>query len=136
MRWRAPRGGALSHDGQVERPWVHGETGGIGRSEGLEIADEPGQPCHLPVQRRQRGLVRGHDAVEHRLGIALQDGQRGPQLVGHIGHDVATAPASRLQPICHVIEGRRQLAQLAGSSHIGGRRTDRQRAVPPRLSGR
>ena len=48
------------------------------------------------------------DAVEHPLESSLQHGERRPQLVGDVGHEVTTLDVLRLQLRRHAVEGARQ----------------------------
>src|SRR3546814_12084017 len=66
--------------GQVEALEVEAKTGGVRGGEDLEVPDEAGQTQHFVVQRGERCLVRCQDAVDERLGGALEDGQRGSEI--------------------------------------------------------
>ena len=51
------------------------------------------------------------DAVGDRLGLAPDDRQRRPQLVGHLGQEGAAPRLRRLQPGAHRVEGARQVGE-------------------------
>ncbi len=90
-----------------------GQVQGGGGGQGLQVADHAGQPQHLIAQRRQ--LIRGRlgDPVEQGLVPGLQDGDRGAQLVGDVGHQVAAQLVLPVARIGHLVERGGQLAQLA-----------------------
>ena len=56
--------------------------------------------------------------VAHRLGIALDKGQRGAQVVGDVGQQVALHLRRMLHLACHVVEVPGQIAQLIAAAGI------------------
>src|SRR3546814_6536851 len=59
---------------------------------------------HFVVQRGERCLVRCQDAVDERLGGALEDGQRGSDLVGDVGDELAAQAVLLVDGSGHPVE--------------------------------
>jgi hypothetical protein len=64
------------------------EGAGLGVRQCAEVFDQPREVPRLLEQLREMGLVAGVHAIEQPLDAALQDGERRPQLVGDIGHQL------------------------------------------------
>ena len=62
-----------------------------------------------------RGSIRDDHAVAQRLEIALQVGQRGPQLVRRVGDEVAPHPLLLLERRGHLVERIGQAGELLGA---------------------
>ena len=62
------------------------------------------------------GRIGRVDAVGDGLGVATHDGERRPQLVGHVGQEAAAFALGRRQAGAHLVEGPRQRARLAWSA--------------------
>ena len=98
---------------QVDRFQVQGKLPRLGQRERAQVLDQARQEARL-VQRGLDVLARGViDAVEHALQVALDDVQRGAQLVRHVGGQVAPLLVAALQLLHHVVERARQAAKLA-----------------------
>src|SRR3954453_20474645 len=72
---------------------VHGllaelEGAGLGVRQGAQVLDQPREVARLLQQLREVVLIARVDAVEQPFDAALQDGQRRPQLVGDVGHEL------------------------------------------------
>jgi hypothetical protein len=105
-------GGGRGQPGQVGRLARQVERGRVAGGQRLEVTDHARQPQHLVPQRAELGRGGFGHAVEQGLVPRLQDGDRGPQLVGDVSDQV---PADLLPPVQgagHLVEGGRQLAQF------------------------
>ena len=81
----------------------------------LQVAHQLAQACRLRADERGRlGAVlrAAGGAVLQRLGEALDGGDRGAQLVGDVGEELALAHVGRLEPRGHPVEGLRQAPEL------------------------
>ena len=94
------------------------QGGGVGGGQRLQVAHHAGQPEHLVAQRAELGRGGFGHAVEQRLVARLQDGDRGAQLVGDVGDQVAADLLLPVQGAGHLVEGGGQLAQLAGRADL------------------
>ena len=65
----------------VGRLAVERERPGLGQGERPQVVDQPGQHARLVEDDREMRRVGRVDAVDDRLEVALDDGQRRPQLV-------------------------------------------------------
>ena len=63
-------------------------------------------------------LLRWDGAVQNAIGITGDGSHRRFQLVGHVGDEVAALPLRLLQRICHGVECRGQLADLAAAAGL------------------
>ena len=83
---------------------------------GLKVADHARQAQHLVAQRGE--LVRGGlgGTVGQCLVAGLQDRDRGAQLVGDVGDQVAAQLLLPVQGVGHLVERGRQLTYLTGRS--------------------
>ena len=105
--------------GEVEGgPDGHGEVeflepgrrgGGVALGQGIERVRQPDETLGLVEERVVGRPVCLDDAVAERLEVALQVGQRGPQLVGRVGDEV---PAHRLL----ALEAGRHLVERVGEA--------------------
>ena len=94
----------------------------------MEIVDQLGEGSHLGLQRRNRLGGKAPDPVLNRLQLAAQHRQRGTQLMGDIGHQIATHLLVALQGAGELVKILRQAAELiaAGHRHAGGKVACRQ----------
>ena len=88
--------------------------GGVGVGEGVEVIDESSQAQHVVVHVDEPFEGGCGDAVDDLLAVALQHRERGAQLVGEIGDDVASGGLVGLQPLGHVIERSGEFTQFTG----------------------
>ena len=85
------------------------------------------------MERSDRGGGGFVDAVEQGLGVALQDGERGAQLVGNVSEQVAAELVLAIEVVGHFVEGVGEAAELAGGiGEIGRCLGGRPQAVRPR----
>jgi len=105
-------GDGSGQGGQVARRERELYRRGLGRSQPLQVVDHPAEPDRLVVQRLHLVGRQFGDAVQHRLGDGLQDRDRRAQLVGGVGHEVATQLVLLADVVGHLIEGCRQLADV------------------------
>ncbi len=83
--------------------------------EHVEARREPGQPVDLLAQRVERGGIRGEHAVAQRLEIALQVGERRPQLVRGVDDELAADHLLLREAVRHRVVRGREVAQLLGA---------------------
>ena len=68
---------------------VEGDGAGLEPGEVEELGDEAAEPLDLGQHRVERAGIGGGDAVDEVLEGRLQRGERGAQLVAHVGDEVA-----------------------------------------------
>jgi tellurite resistance protein TerC len=106
-------GGRGRQAGQVAGAAVQVQRGGVGGGQILQVGHHPGQPQHLIAQRGQLGRGGLGDPVQQGLVPDLQDRDRGAQLVGDIGDQVAAQLFLPVHRAGHLVERGGQLAHLA-----------------------
>ena len=72
------------------------------------------EDARLLEDRPEMRLVGGMDAVEDRLDVALDDGERRPELVGDVGEEAPPLGLVRLEPGGHRVEAAGQVADRLG----------------------
>ena len=72
-----------------ERLAVERHGAGLEAGEVEELGDEAAEPLDLGEHRVERAGIGGGDAVDEVLERRLQRGERGAQLVAHVGDEVA-----------------------------------------------
>ncbi len=95
---------------------------GVALGERVERARQPDQALGLLVQRLVGRAVGRDDAVAQRLEVALQVGQRRPQLVGGVGDEVAAHLLLPLERGGHLVERVGEAGQLLGALARDARR--------------
>ena len=94
---------------------LHGELPRFQFGEGEEVADQVGEPVRVVLDDAEKAVpaprVVGQVAGEERLRVSLYHGDRGSQLVGDVGHEVA-ADLVRLFHGAYVVEYRHHAAQF------------------------
>ena len=80
------------------------------------------EPLGLVERRPQRHRVRLGDPVDEVLEHRAQRGERGAELVAHVGHQLAPLAVDGGQVLGHPVEGPRQLSHLVarGRGHPAG----------------
>ncbi len=76
----------------------------LAQGQGPEVVHEPSEDPGLFQDRPEMDLVGRVDAIEDRLDVALDDGERRPELVGHVGEQAASLGLIRLEPCGHRVE--------------------------------
>ena len=88
---------------------------GLRQRQGLQVLDQTRQLAGL-IKRGAQVLFAGLvDAVQDPLQVALDDVQRGAQLMGHISSQVATLLVGALEFTGHAVEGSGQASHIPGS---------------------
>ena len=95
------RGGQLR---QVDRFAVEDRDRRLGVRERVEVLDEPTEPQHLLVQRGEPRGRRFGDLVDQLLEVALQDRERGADLVREVAHQAPARAALTLERLRHLVE--------------------------------
>ena len=132
----APVGALDEHgvlDEQVEAQRLAGLRQLVATGELGQVADEVGELLQLHQDVvDQHGAVLGAqlvDAADH-LEVRPQAGQRRPQLVRRVEHQLALRAARRLEGFEQAVEGAAQPAELVGAAR--GRGGARRPSSPPR----
>ena len=89
----------LDHVAQGRRLHVHDDLAGLEPRDGEQVLDEEGEAVGVAVdglEEPDHGLALIHGAAEQRLGVALDQGERGSQLMADVGHEL---PALILQAL-------------------------------------
>src|SRR5881397_1089254 len=68
------------------------------------------------------GLVRRVNTVDQRIEVALDDGERSPELMAHISEKTSPLFLAGLEPARHCVERARERASVARPSHAHSRR--------------
>ena len=120
MTWRpAARSAAAAASEHRPDVGVDGADGELAAAEAgqvEQVLDQPGQADGLGVDAEQGAAALGRvvdGAVEQRLGVALDGGERGLELVADAGQERPLLALGPLQAGGHVVEGRRHLGDLA-----------------------
>ena len=84
---RGPQGGhgLVGERPEVDRLAVERQRPGLCERQRPEVVEQPVHHGGLGEERRQVVLVHRVDAVEHGLDAPGDDGERRPELVGHVG---------------------------------------------------
>ena len=89
---------------------------GLGQGQRPEVVDRGGPRTRVSSRIAPRwASSAGMDAVEDRLDVALDDGERRPQLVGDVGEEAPALGLVRLEPGGHRVEAAGQLRDRAGT---------------------
>ncbi len=98
---------------RVDRLRMEGQRPGLGQGHRPEVVDEPAEDAGLVEHGREVLRVGRADAVEHRLDVAGDDRQRGPQLVAHVGEELATLALIDLEALDHRVEAAGEIVHRA-----------------------
>ena len=79
-------------DRQIRRLAMERQAAALGQGDRPQVVDEPGEDVRLVENGPKVRGVPLVDAIEDRLDVALDDGQRGPQLVADVGQQAAAVP--------------------------------------------
>ena len=107
---------------RIGRLRVQLERAGLRQRHRPQVVDEARHDPRLVEDRRQVRLVGRVDAVDHRLEVAGDDGQRGAQLVAHVVEQRAPLVLVALEPLDHRVEAADQLAHRAPAAGRGSTR--------------
>ena len=88
----------------VDRLFLQLQRAALRQGERSEILDEPRQHVRLLEQHLQLRLVARIDTVQQAFELSLDDGERRPQLVRDVGHEIAPQPIVLLKPLGHRVE--------------------------------
>ena len=91
------------------------QRAGVGEAEGSEVVDQALEHPGLVDDRAEVRLVGRVHAIEERLEIALDHGERGPQLMAHVGQESTPGRVLRLEAGGHLVESATQATQLAAA---------------------
>ena len=86
------------------------ERAGLRQGHGPQVVDEALHDARLLEDRAQMLGVGRVDAIDHRLEVAGDDGQRRPELVADVGEERSTLPLIDLEPLDHRVEPMDELA--------------------------
>ena len=103
----------LEEVGELDRAWLD-ELAGLGTGECEHVGDEPVELVEA-VQQRHGAFVAARLvalAVEQ-LDLGAKYRERGPELVGGVGDEVALALERALEPVEHMVEGVGQQSHLS-----------------------
>ena len=110
------RGRLREHRPDVGVDAVDGELAAAQAGQVEQVLDQAGQADGLGVDAHQGAAALGRvvdGAVEQRLGVALDGGERGLELVADAGQEGPLLALGPLQAGGHVVEGRGDLGDLA-----------------------
>ena len=102
----------------VGRLGMEGERPGLREGEGPEVVDQPPEDPRLIEDDAEMGRVGRIDTVDDRLEVALDDGQRRPELVADVGQQRPALGLVGLEPRDHRVE---TVGQLAHHAQAAGR---------------
>ena len=104
---------ATRRSGSVGSGW-RASVPGLGQGERPQVVDQPAEDARLVEDRAPRCVRVGRiDAVDDRLEVALDDGQRRPQLVADVGEQRPALALVGLEPLGHRVEADVQLVDQA-----------------------
>ncbi len=98
------------------RAALQAQRGTLRQGEGAQVVDEARQQSGLIEDRSQVLRVRGIDAVEDPLEVALDHRQRRAQLMADVSEEMLARRLVGLEARAHGIECARQRAQLLGTA--------------------
>ena len=104
---------------QIHR--AHGVAAGIRAREHEHVLDQTPEPPRLAADDPDRFAVLGLLAVfatQHHVGGRAHDGNRRPQLVRRVGHELPLRLQRRAHPRDEAVERRRELAEFVGPVHL------------------
>ena len=102
-------------DVRVGRFGVERERARLGQRERAQVVDEPAEHARLVEHDLDVGRIGRVDPVHDRLEVALDDGQRRPQLVADLGEEVAALALVGLEAGGHRVEAGHELAGRAAA---------------------
>ena len=91
---------------RVQIGWLlfEGERSALGMRQRPKILNQPGQRPRIFEDPLDMSLVAWIHAVQHTFEPPLHHGERCPQLVSDVGHQLASLPLLLFQSRCHAIE--------------------------------
>ena len=117
VRLRLEGGDGVGGDGsEIDRFTLKRQGVGIGQREGAKVIDQPLELTGLGQDSLEMLGIGRIQTVDHALDVALDDGQRRPQLVADIGNQAPTLLLRLSQSRAHGIERARQGADLPRAS--------------------
>ena len=100
------------------RPHIQAQFPRLALRQQTQVINQPRQVAGLPVQRLQRGVIGRYQPILDGLNVALNVGQRRPQLVGYVRHQAAALALGVLQRFGHRVEGVPQLGDFIAAFHL------------------
>ena len=103
----------------IGRLAVEGERARLGQGHRAQVVDQPGENARLVEDDGEVRRVGRIDAIDDRLEVPLDDGQRRPELVADLGQQGPSLALVGLEPGGHRVEADDQLADRAEAARLG-----------------
>ncbi len=114
--------GVLDEDTHGHGFAVQGQPSGLAERQRAEVLDESVERAGLIAKQLEVGIVARVDAVELRLHLGLQHGERRAQLVGDVGEEPAAGRFRCVKAFGHAVERGAERAHGARARRLHARR--------------